>query len=125
MASKKFRGSILSGYLPENPLFRLLVINGVIGLGISALVLAGLFWSNVVNLRTLVMASDNPVLPIVMLACGLIITLCSVVMGSAVMMLKPQDDDRNRKGPKFKAVSALLAPRENLAPVPVPVRPNR
>ncbi|WP_417673602.1 hypothetical protein [Roseibium sp.] len=125
MASKKTRGSILSGYLPENPLFRLLAINGVIGLGISALVLAGLFWANIGNLRTLVMASDNPVLPIVMLACGLIITLCSVVMGSAVMMLKPQDDDRNRKGPKFKAVSALLAPRENLTPVSVPVRPNR
>lgn len=125
MTSKKIRGSIVSGYLPKNPLFRLLAINGVIGLGISALVLVGLFWSNVGNLRTLVLASDNPVLPVVMLACGLIITLCSVVMGSAIMMLKPHDDDRNRRGPRFKAVSALMAPRENMAPVPVPVRPNR
>jgi len=125
MTSRRIRGSIVSGYLPKNPLFRLLAINGMIGLGISALVLAGLFWSNVGNLRTLVLASDNPVLPVVMLACGLIITLCSVVMGSAVMMLKPQDDDRNSRGPKFRAVSAMMAPRETLAPVPVPARPGR
>lgn len=123
MTRKKFQDSIVSAYLPKNPLLRLLAINGVIGLGISALVLVGLLWSNVGNLRTLVMASDNPVLPVIMLACGLIITLCSVVMGSAIMMLKPQDDGRNTKGPKFKRFGAMMAPRADLAPVPV--RPNR
>jgi len=73
--------------LPRDPLFRLLAVNGLAGLGVAALVLGGIFLGNIGNLRVLVMTADDPVLPVIMLACGLFITLGSVVMGSAIMLL--------------------------------------
>ncbi|EFO29591.1 conserved hypothetical protein [Roseibium sp. TrichSKD4] len=81
---------------PSNPLLRLLYINGLIGVGISGLLLGGIFFSNIGNLRTLVMNADDPVLPVVMLAFALVITIGSVVMGTAVMMLR--DDSKDISG---------------------------
>ncbi|QFT32739.1 hypothetical protein FIV00_19775 [Labrenzia sp. THAF82] len=97
--------------LPKDPLFRLLVINGAAGLGIAALVLGGIFLANIGNLRELVLAADDPFLPVIMLAFGLIITLVSVVMGSAIMLL----GDKSREGggggkPKALRFSAPLNP---------------
>lgn len=71
----------------QEPLLRLLAINGAAGVVIALLVLGAIFWSNIGNLRVLVLTAENPVVPVVMLAVGLIITLGSVVMGSAVMLL--------------------------------------
>lgn len=84
--------------LPRNPLFRLLVVNGILGVFISLLFLAGVFWANIGNLRVLVLNADDPVLPVIMLAVSLVITLGSVVMGSAVMMLKQDATSDNRPG---------------------------
>lgn len=111
--------SVIKGLLPKNPLFRLLFINGMIGIAVSFLVLGGLFWTNVGNLRGLVMASSNPLLPILMLAAGLIITLGSVAMGSAIMMLKPHDDDSKSGGKLLKIADGIIGPKEALVPVPV------
>ncbi|MEP1881782.1 MAG: hypothetical protein ABJJ38_12820 [Roseibium sp.] len=83
--------------LPKNPLFRLLTINGVLGVAISGGLLAGVFWANIGNLRVLVTRSEDPVLPIVMLAVGFIITLTSVVMGSAIMMQGAKDGDGGKR----------------------------
>lgn len=85
MAPTKFGLSRMR--LPRDPLFRLLLVNGLAGLGIAALVLGGIFLGNIGNLRVLVMTADDPVLPVLMLAFGLFITLGSVVMGSAIMLL--------------------------------------
>ena len=71
----------------DEPLFRLIAINGAAGICIAFLVLAGIFWSNVGNLRTLVLNAEDPVLPVLMLAFGLVITLGSVLIGSAIMRL--------------------------------------
>ncbi|MDN3718891.1 hypothetical protein ACFFVJ_06035 [Roseibium salinum] len=68
-------------------MLRLIVINGVAGIGIAGLVLGGLFGANIGNLRTLVLSADNPVLPLLMLAFGMVVTLGSVVVGSAIMLL--------------------------------------
>ncbi|CTQ61740.1 hypothetical protein IWQ55_003808 [Labrenzia sp. EL_208] len=75
----------------DEPLFRLIAINGAAGIVIAILVLAGIFWSNIGNLRNLVLNADDPVLPVLMLAFGLVITLGSVVIGSAIMLLGKED----------------------------------
>ena len=71
----------------DEPLFRLIAINGAAGICIALLVLAGIFWMNIGNLSTLVQNADDPVIPVLMLAFGLVITLGSVVIGSAIMLL--------------------------------------
>ena len=72
---------------PKDPLFRLLLINGCAGVVIAILLLAGIFLANIGNLRILVLTAEDPVLPVLMLGFGLVITLGSVVMGSAIMLL--------------------------------------
>lgn len=104
--------------LPEDPLLRLLAINGVAGIGIAILVLAGIFLTNIGNLRDLVLAADNPLLPVAMLGFGLVITLGSVVMGSAIMLLG--DNDRPGGTPR-RTEGAWL--NGDLQPQPIPVSP--
>lgn len=104
---------------PENRLIRLLAINGLIGVFVSFLLLFGLFWANIGNLRVLVVRSDEPFLPVVMLAFGLTITLCSVVMGSAIMMLKPEkSDDSDSKGKRLGTGAVQLRPYQVVVPAP-------
>lgn len=97
-------GEILGAVrLPRDPLFRLLAINGAAGVAIAAIVLAGIFVMNIGNLRQLVMTSDNPLLPVIMLAFGLVITLGSVVMGSAVMLVGGgSGGDRGKRRPSVE-----------------------
>jgi hypothetical protein len=103
--------------LPENPLFRLLIINGFAGVGVAALVFAGIMWSNIGNLRVLVQTAENPFLPLFMLAAALVITLGSVVMGSAIMLLG--DADRRRGGP---GRGRRLLDERRMQPIPIAVR---
>lgn len=110
--------------LPENPLLRLLLINGIIGFGISLLLLAGVFILNIGNLRSLVMTAEDPFVPVFMLAFGLVITLCSVVMGSAIMMLKPEDGGGGSGGRRSGALYRLVGQMPP-AMVPVPARRKR
>ncbi|MEM9633818.1 MAG: hypothetical protein AAGA50_20985 [Pseudomonadota bacterium] len=90
--------------LPKDPLFRLLLINGIAGVAIAILVLGGIFWANIGNLRTLVLTAEDPVLPVLMLAVGLVITLGSVVIGSAIMLLGHNSGEGGtpRKVPVFR-----------------------
>ncbi|WP_417684137.1 hypothetical protein [Roseibium sp.] len=76
---------------PDNPLLRLLAINGAIGALVAGGFLGGVFWANIGNLRELVASADSPLVPVVMLCVGFVITMSSVVMGTAIMMLKDQD----------------------------------
>ena len=121
--SKSIKG-LLHPKLPRDPLFRLLAVNGLAGTAIAGLVLGGIFLGNIGNLRVLVMSAEDPVLPVIMLAFGLFITLGSVVMGSAIMLL----GDNGRGGNGGGRVSKHRQPvffGEQLKPVPVPVRANR
>ncbi|MXN64323.1 hypothetical protein GR183_05360 [Stappia sp. GBMRC 2046] len=95
--------------LAREPLFRLLAINWAIGAFVAGLVTAGLLILDTAGLRTLLANSDDPVVPVAVLFCGLLITLTSAAMGAAIMTL-PAKDDGERRG----------RPRATGQPVPVP-----
>lgn len=75
----------------RNPLVRLLAINWLIGFFTTVLIFTGLLVTNAAGLQDLIMNSENPIIPSVLLFFGLLITICSVAMGAAVMSL-PRDD---------------------------------
>lgn len=105
--------------LLAQPFFRLLAINWLIGAFAAAIVLGGLMWLDTGGLRSLIMASDQPWLPVVVLLAGLMITLCSAAMGAAIMALPSEPGDhggrRARSGTQIGLEPALV-------PVPVRVR---
>ncbi|WP_321339374.1 hypothetical protein [uncultured Cohaesibacter sp.] len=82
---KGFKGII------QNPLIRLLAINWLIGLVVTVMIVFGLIATNAAGLQDLIFNSENPLIPIALLFFGLLITICSVAMGAAVMSL-PKDD---------------------------------
>ena len=75
----------------RNPLIRLLAINWLIGLFVTILIVCGLLMTNAAGLQDLIFNSENPLVPLALLFFGLLITICSVAMGAAVMSL-PKDD---------------------------------
>ncbi|NRG19034.1 hypothetical protein HPQ64_15180 [Rhizobiales bacterium] len=95
--------------LLREPLLRLLAINWAIGAFVAGLVTSGLLLLDTSGLRTLVLNSDNPAIPVAVLFCGLLITLTSAAMGAAIMLL-PAKDDGKRRGRRAGAG----------VPVPVP-----
>ena len=87
--------------LADEPLIRLVAINGVAGICVAMLVMGGIFLTNIGNLRVLVSNAEDPVLPVLMLAFALIITLGSVVIGSAIMLLGRQNRNDGPPGGRF------------------------
>ncbi|PLW76750.1 hypothetical protein [Cohaesibacter celericrescens] len=75
----------------QNPLFRLLAINWLIGLVATIVVFSGLLITNAAGLYDLISSSENPLIPMALLFFGLLITLCSVAMAAAIMMLPKGD----------------------------------
>lgn len=73
------------------PLVRLLAINWLIGFFTTCLVFSGILITNAAGLQDLIFNSENPLIPMALLFFGLMITICSVAMGAAVMSL-PRDD---------------------------------
>jgi hypothetical protein len=108
--------------LPRDPLFRLLAVNGLAGTAIAGLVLGGIFLGNIGNLRVLVMSAEDPVLPVIMLAFGLFITLGSVVMGSAIMLLGDNGGNGNGRGRGAARRKLPMFFTAQLKPAPVPAK---
>jgi hypothetical protein len=73
--------------LLRQPLFRLLAINLVIGIGIAGLMLGGLLAINPGRLRELIFADRDGYAALGLLAFGLVVTFGSVAMGTAIMAL--------------------------------------
>jgi hypothetical protein len=71
----------------RQPLFRLLLINLAIGVAVAVLMLAGLLALNPQNLRDLIFADRSPAIAIGLLLFGLVVTLGSTAMGTAIMSL--------------------------------------
>lgn len=71
----------------RQPLFRLLLINLAIGVAAAVLMLGGLLALNPGNLRDLIFADRDPAVAIGLLLFGLVVTLGSTAMGTAIMSL--------------------------------------
>ncbi|MCT4656259.1 MAG: hypothetical protein N4A65_10650 [Cohaesibacter sp.] len=82
----------------KNPLIRLLAINWLIGLFTTLLICGGILFTNAAGMQDLILNSENPLVPLALLFFGLLITICSVAMGAAVMSLPREDlgDDPDR-----------------------------
>lgn len=76
----------------RDPLMKLLAINWLIGFLATVIVFLGLLITNAAGLQDLIFGSDEPLIPMALLFFGLLITICSVAMGVAIMMV-PRDDD--------------------------------
>ncbi len=71
----------------RHPLFRLLLINLGVGVAAALLFLGGLLALNPAGLRDLIFADRSPAMALGLLLFGLIVTLGSTAMGTAVMSL--------------------------------------
>jgi hypothetical protein len=94
-----------------DPLLRLLAWNALGGVVVACLLTAFVLVADIGQLRTLIVTSDDPAVPLLLLVFGFMVTMCSVMMGSAVMALgnENRDDWHEPRG----------------APVRVPVRRRR
>jgi hypothetical protein len=98
--------------LGRQPLIRLLAINWLIGAGVAVLLVATVLITDTARLRSLMFASGEPWIPLMLLFFGFLVTMSSVAMATAVMMLPSGDDDQDGGG-----AGATVAP-----PAPVPLR---
>jgi hypothetical protein len=92
-----------------NPLFRLLIWNWLAGAAAAIVLVGGLIASDTLHLRSLILDSATPAVPLVMLTVGFLITLCSVAMGSAIMAM-PSDDDAPQGGRREPLIGIEPAP---------------
>ncbi|MCV2881426.1 hypothetical protein [Actibacterium sp. XHP0104] len=95
------------------PLVRLYIRQVLIGFGLSAIFVAGLFWFNVGNLWHLVSTSDMGIVAAVMLFMFNGIVFSGVQFGIAIMRLADHDDDRS---------GGKRQPQPVLNPAMLPVR---
>ena len=72
-------------------LLKLLLTNALAGVAAAVVLVAALVAVDAHGLGTLVMHSETPLLPLALLTFGFIVTLSSVAMGAAVMLLPSRD----------------------------------
>lgn len=107
----------------HQPLLRLLLINWLIGAGVAVVLVAVVLVTDTARLRTLMFSSAEPWLPLLLLFFGFFVTMCSVAMGTAVMML-PGDDDDESGGGSAAATVPIGEPIPVRVAARAPVRPR-
>ena len=112
-------------------LLKLLVRHLVMGITAGWVTLGMLLFVNIGGLCTILFASSDPVLALILLAFGFTITFGSLAMGAAIMTLPYGEDHDKGRGLKIDNVIARLKqglPKTNagldLVPVPVPGKHN-
>lgn len=92
-----------------NALLKLLLVNLAVGVLVAVGTVGGLLLSDAQGLRGLLMNDRDPVVGIVLLTFGFVITLGSAAMGAAIMTL-PRDGSggRGRRDPVPAAEPALV-----------------
>lgn len=91
--------------LRDQPLLRLLAINWLIGAAVAGGLVVVVLVTDTAHLRSLMFASSEPWIPILMLFFGFVVTMCSVAMGTAIMMLPKDDDDHRGGGMKLEVLA--------------------
>lgn len=107
--------------LRDEPLLRLLAVNGLIGAAVATALAAVVLVTDTAHLRTLIFASNEPWIGIALLFFGFLVTMGSVAMGTAVMLLPKDDDDDDGPGGGSK-LEVLTLPQFAPPMTPVPVR---
>lgn len=99
-------GQTLGMFVQRHPLIRLCFVNGTLGALAATTVVGGLMASNAHGLRTLVMGQPDGWIAVAVLTAGFVVTLGSVAIGMAVMMLPNSRDNSTRR----PGLPAHLAP---------------
>lgn len=94
-----------------DPLLRLLAINAAIGAGVAAMLTVLVIVTDTAHLRTLILTSDEPWIPVLLLLFGFLVTMCSVAMGAAIMTLPRDDDDDPPSGTREPALARVRVAR--------------
>ncbi|MCC2111856.1 MAG: hypothetical protein KDJ16_07475 [Hyphomicrobiales bacterium] len=107
----KLRGFLLL------PLIRLLAANMAAGIVAAVTAVTALITFDVAGMGTLIGAAEDPVLPVVLLIFGFIVTLAGVAMATAVMSLPydrgEPDDDHGRAAEVDLEPVRVVAPRRD------------
>lgn len=90
--------------LRDEPLLRLLAVNWLIGAGVAAALASVVLITDTAHLRSLMFASNEPWIGLILLFFGFMVTMCSVAMGTAIMMLPRDDDDDKHGGTKLEVL---------------------
>lgn len=106
----------MRSFLRAHPLLKFLAVHAGLGAVVATLVVAGIILTDVGGIGTLILASTDPVVPIVMLVFGFVITMSSAAAGSAVMSLGSRGDGGHRRpaGPLVAAPAPSVARRRGL-----------
>ncbi|MCZ8375752.1 MAG: hypothetical protein O9342_10275 [Beijerinckiaceae bacterium] len=75
-------------------LFRLLIINGLAGALLGVAFVLGILALDVAQIRTMLVASGEWLVPVGLLTMGSVVTFASVAMGGAIMLMPREDGDR-------------------------------
>lgn len=86
------------GRLRDQPLLRLLAVNWLIGAAVAVVITTVVVVTDTAHLRSLMLASSEPWIPMLLLFFGFFVTMCSVAMATAVMTLPSSHDDDDRPG---------------------------
>lgn len=97
--------------LRRDPLMMLLAWNGLAGAVVAVLLTAAVLALDIASLRSLIARSEEPVVPLVLLVFGFLVTLCSVAMGSAVMGLGRDEEEPGGSGDGAGRVRVPVGPR--------------
>ncbi|WP_284178468.1 hypothetical protein [Rhabdaerophilum sp. SD176] len=101
-------------------LFRLLIVNGLVGALLGIAFVIGILALDVAQIRTMLAASGEWLVPMGLLTMGSVVTFASVAMGGAIMLM-PRDDDGDRPGRRLPPV----LPSGHLVPVRIRARRTR
>lgn len=103
-------------------LLRFLVRHWLVGAAATVVVVGALFATDLGGIRGLVMSSANPILPIVMLLFGFLVTLTSAAMGAAIMSLgedrRPGSPRRTERVPSTAEPALAAIPARSFKPRP-------
>ena len=90
------------------PLFRLLFINLLLGVGLAIAFVVALLWLDPAGIGSLLVKDHSPIVAFIVLAGSFIVTFGSLMMGSAIMLL-PKEEPKNPTGRKLKVLTPLEA----------------
>ena len=110
-------------------LLKLLVRHLVMGIAAGWVTLGMLLFVNIGGLRTILFASSDPILALILLAFGFTVTFGSLAMGVAIMTLPYGGDDSKGRGLKIDNIMErlkrglpMIDTNQNLVPVRVPTK---